>query len=46
MTIAAFDAKCFRRGGTVAGQDGTGGGKKDVGFNTQLGAGVVVDRTD
>jgi len=46
MAIAAFDAKCFRRGRTVAGQDGAGGYKKDVGFNTQLGAGVVVDRTD
>lgn len=41
-TIAAFDAKQFRRGKQIIVLEGEKQVKKDAGFNSQLGAGIIV----
>lgn len=41
MTIAAFDAKQFRRGKIINIQEGTTSTVKYLGFNSQLGVGVI-----
>ena len=43
MTIAAFDAKQFRRGKPIIISEGNKQITKYVGFNSQLGAGIIVN---
>ena len=46
MTIAAFDAKQFRRGKPINALSGDESTNKYFGFNSQLGIGVIIDEPE